>query len=275
MVGRLQGSLHVKPAPAPGMPPSISITFGLRDEEIRTEIVAAALDAIHVQMQAEGRRLALAIDEFQRLHEWGAEDAEWALKAAMESHPAISYVLAGSKRHVIEAMITTKGRALWKQVDAIEFGPIDPDDLAPWIQSQAARTGVSISLDAADEIVHLAGPRTRDIVQLAREVWFEGRTHPRVEPEHVVQAMDQWVRVQSALYAAVSEDTDGDRAEDSPHVGHRAVARAHQRRSARPLSTRAQEHRPAQRRSPRRRRTPDYSPHRRLRLRRSLLPPLD
>lgn len=40
-------------------------------------------------------------------------------------------------------------------------------------------------------------------MQLAREVWFEGRTHPQIEPEHVVQAMGPWVRVQSALYAAV------------------------------------------------------------------------
>src|SRR5690606_15462868 len=149
------------------------------------------------------RRIALAIDEFQRLHEWGGENAEWALKAALESHTRLSYVLAGSKRHVIEAMITTKGRALWKQVDAIEFGPIDPEELAAWIQSQAARTGVTISLAAADEIVRLSGPRTRDVVQLAREVWFEGRTRELVEPDHVAQAMDQWVEVQKAIYAAL------------------------------------------------------------------------
>ena len=144
--------------------------------------------------------MALAIDEFQRMHEWGGEDAEWALKASMESHPAISYVLAGSKRHVIETMITRKGRALWKQVDAIEFGPIAAAELAEWIHSQGARTGVRISLDAADRIVELAGSRTRDVVQLAREVWFEARTRDEIQPEHVAKAMDQWVRVQIARF---------------------------------------------------------------------------
>src|SRR5690606_29931099 len=67
----------------------------------------------------------------------------------------------------------------------------------------AARTGVTISLAAADEIVRLSGPRTRDVVQLAREVWFEGRTRELVEPDHVAQAMDQWVEVQKAIYAAL------------------------------------------------------------------------
>jgi hypothetical protein len=104
---------------------------------------------------------------------------------------------------VIEAMITTKGRALWKQVDALEFGPIPPDDLAAWIQSRAVRTGVRLTLDAADAIVKLAGPRTRDVVQLAREVWFEARRDEETGVAEVSRAMDQWVRVQASLYAAL------------------------------------------------------------------------
>ena len=203
MVGRLQGSLTVSPSPLPGTPPAVGITFGLREQEIRGGLIPAALGAVNAQMESEGRRMALAIDEFQRIHDWGGEDAEWALKAAMESHQAVSYVLAGSRRHVIEAMITTKGRALWKQVDALEFGPIPPDDLAAWIQSRAVRTGVRLTLDAADAIVKLAGPRTRDVVQLAREVWFEARRDEETGVAEVSRAMDQWVRVQASLYAAL------------------------------------------------------------------------
>ena len=203
MVGRLEGSLNVRPGASPGVPPTVSISFGLRDESVRPELITAALDAVNQQMEAEGGRMALAIDEFQRIHEWGGENAEWALKASLEKHHAISYVLAGSSRQVIEAMITRKGRALWKQVDAVRFGPIDPDQMAAWIQSRAARTGVRLTLDAADEIVRLAGPRTRDIVQLSREVWFEGRGGDERQVVNVVRAMDEWVRIQSALYAAI------------------------------------------------------------------------
>src|SRR5690606_23626723 len=66
----------------------------------------------------------------------------------------------------------------------------------------AARTGADFSLDACDRIAAVGGPRTRDIVQLAREVWFESRRLPRVLPEHVDAARDQMIRVQDALYAA-------------------------------------------------------------------------
>lgn len=203
MVGRLQGSINLKPGPTDSAPPVVSITFGLREETQRAQLLTDALDAVNAQMEAEGRRMGLAIDEFQRLREWGGDDAEWAFKSSLEKHRAISYVLAGSKRHVIEGMISSKGRALWKQVDAFEFGPIPPEELAAWIQSQAARTGVRITLEGADEIVRLAGPRTRDIVQLAREVWFEAAGREETVALHVRAAMTQLIRVQSALYGAM------------------------------------------------------------------------
>lgn len=203
IVGRLQGVIELRPSPVAGAPPTVRVTFGLREEDARIDLIPETLNAINEELTTRRRRLALALDEFQRIHEWGGEDAEWALKGAIETHSSISYVLAGSKRHLIEAMITRKGRALWKQVDSIAFGPIPAEEMAEWIHGQAARTGVAISLDACDEIVRLAGPRTRDIVQLAREVWFEGRRSTIISQADVRRALDQWVKVQGALYAAI------------------------------------------------------------------------
>lgn len=202
ILGRLHGSVVVKPSPLPGIPPSVHLTLGLDDEVPHAQVVPAALESIHQELEARNRTLAIAIDEFQRLHEWGGEDAEWALKASIERHTRIAYVLAGSQRSLIEAMISRKGRALWKQADALPFGAIPADEMAAWIHSMAARTGADFSLDACDRIAAVGGPRTRDIVQLAREVWFESRRLPRVLPEHVDAARDQMIRVQDALYAA-------------------------------------------------------------------------
>ena len=202
ILGRLHGSVVVKPSPLPGLPPSLHLTLGLGDEVPQAQVVPAALHSIHQEVEERRLTLAIAIDEFQRLHEWGGEDAEWALKASLEQHPRIAYVLAGSQRTLIEAMISRKGRALWKQADALPFGPIPADEMAAWIHSMAARTGADFALDACDRIVEIAGPRTRDIVQLAREVWFESRRAGRVGPDRIDAARDQMIRVQDALYAA-------------------------------------------------------------------------
>jgi hypothetical protein len=199
---RMQATMEVRPGP-PGSVPTIRFGFGLRErnEEGRT-LLWDALGAVNAQMEAEGRTLGIAIDEFQRIHEWGGEEAEWALKSAMETHRSLAYVLAGSRRHLIEAMITGKGRALWKQVDVLPFEPIDPEVLAEWIHQHAGRTRVKFSLAACDRIVALARPRTRDVVQLARVAWESAARMGEADEEVVDAALERLVRESGALFSA-------------------------------------------------------------------------
>jgi uncharacterized protein len=199
---RLQAGMELTPG-IDGAPPGVRLVFGLREtERERRDLLWEALDAVNAQMEAEGTTLAIALDEFQRIHEWGGEDAEWALKASLETHRNLAYVLAGSRRHLIEGMITRKGRALWKQVDSMAFEPIDPQILAEWIHQHAARTGVSFSLAACDRTVELAGPRTRDIVQLARAAWDAASRIGSGDEALVERAMESLVQEQGALFSA-------------------------------------------------------------------------
>jgi hypothetical protein len=204
VAGRLQATMEITPPDAAGTPPGVRLVFGLREQDSeRRNLLWEALGAVNAQMEAEGRTLAIAIDEFQRIHEWGGQDAEWALKAALETHRNLAYVLAGSKRHLIEGMITSKGRALWKQVDALLFQAIEPQILAEWIHVHSSRTGVSFSLPACDLSVELAGPRTRDIVQLARAAWDAASRTGQVDEVLVEAAMETLVKEQGALFSAL------------------------------------------------------------------------
>lgn len=204
---RLHATMELRPSPVLGAPPSVRFGFGMREREAsESTLLWDALGAIDAQMRSEGRQLGLAIDEFQRIHDWAGEDAEWALKAAMETHRNLAYVLAGSQRHLIEAMISRKGRALWKQADVLPFLPIEPQLMAEWIQQHASRSGVVFSLEACDAIVALAGPRTRDIVQLARAVWDSAVRQGEADVEALAPAMEGIVRDAGALFAALWRD---------------------------------------------------------------------
>jgi hypothetical protein len=204
VASRLQATMEVSPPDAAGAPPGVRLVFGLREQgSQRRNLLWEALGAVNAQMEAERSILGIAIDEFQRIHEWGGEDAEWALKAALETHRNLAYVLAGSKRHLIEGMITSKGRALWKQVDALPFQPIDPQVMSEWMHGHASRTGVSFSLSACDLIAELAGPRTRDIVQLARAAWDAASRTGQVDEVVVEDVMETLVKEQGALFSAL------------------------------------------------------------------------
>lgn len=199
----LNATIEIKPSTEPGALPSLAFGFGARNQGSDHRLLPDALDAVNAHLERRDMVMGIGIDEFQRIHQWGGEDAEWALKDVFERHRSIGYVLAGSKRHQIEAMVTTKGRALWKQVDLLPFGPIHPEELAAWICEHAARAGVRIPLTEADLIVRLAGPRTRDVVQLARAVWDESVRLGEATGGTAVGAMERLVREQASFHEAV------------------------------------------------------------------------
>ena len=198
----VDASIEITPPTDPGALPSVKFGFGRR-ESVATKLLPDVLDAINAQMGRRKETLGLALDEFQRIHEWGAEDAEWALRESLQRHRHVAYVLAGSKRHLIEAMVGNKGRALWKLVEPLEFGPIADDVLAEWIVHRATATRVRIPTTTADLIVKLGRPRTRDVVQLARTVWDIAATRGEAIDEHATRGLERLVQEQAALYEMI------------------------------------------------------------------------
>jgi hypothetical protein len=198
----VNASIEITPPADPGSLPSVKFGFGRR-ESASTKLLPDVLDAINTQMARRKETLGLGLDEFQRIHEWGGEDAEWALRESLQRHRQIAYVLAGSKRHLIEAMIGNKGRALWKLVEPLELGPMDEDVLADWIVGRARATQVKIPATTADLIVKLARPRTRDVVQLARIVWDIAATRGEAMDAYAPRGLERLVQEQAALYEMI------------------------------------------------------------------------
>ena len=80
------------------------------------------------------KKIGIALDEFQEIHNFGGETAEWDLRGTIQRDGNISYLLAGSREHLIHRMILNKG-ALYKLVDKMPFGPMDAEYLSNWIDS--------------------------------------------------------------------------------------------------------------------------------------------
>lgn len=206
---RLRGAVSVNVTAEPGG----TTSFGLRLEpgapaEAQARLVTDVLDVVEERCAKRGQRIAIVLDEFQRLLLWGTatpDDVEWALKATFETHRHIAYVMAGSSRSLVSEMISQKRRALWGVVEAVEMRPIDAPLLVGWIRERASATGVAIDAVAAAAIVRLAGPRTRDVVQLARATWFRARSQASATREDAIAAFESVVDEQAALHLRLWE----------------------------------------------------------------------
>jgi hypothetical protein len=181
--------------------PEFSFSVDQGDAAVSPTLLPKTLDALNKELGTRKRVVGLAIDEFQRLFLWGGDDAGWALKHAIERHTHIAYALAGSSRTLITAFLKGRTRGLWKAGDAIEFGPIPDDELLHWMRARAKSAGVTLEVEPARAIIRIGGPRTRDIVQLARQVWDVAHTtSKRVTVATVVEAFDTIVAEQSPMH---------------------------------------------------------------------------
>jgi hypothetical protein len=128
------------------------------------------LDQVEAVAAGEDGPVVVVLDEFQRLSELDGEPAEWLLRRRMQEHRHTGYICAGSKEHLVRELIQPQ-RAFYKFFDVLHVGSMDPGHLVGWIDHRLTRAGVAASGVGA-AIVERVGPRTQDIVQTARAVWF-------------------------------------------------------------------------------------------------------
>lgn len=151
--------------------PTASFGLGLREASFdqQYQTLAGVLDALD-QVAAELEHpFVVVLDEFQEIFALGDEQAEWRLRGIVQHHQHLSYVFAGSKPSLIRR-VQQKNRAFYQLADRLPFGPIDPELFASWIDRRLLEHGVKAD-GAGEAIVRLAGPRTRDVVQLARKTF--------------------------------------------------------------------------------------------------------
>lgn len=151
--------------------PTASLGFGIRDASTaeQRDTLARVLDSIESICEERRISLGLVLDEFQEINRFGGEEAGWHLRGVIQHHRHLSYIVAGSRTHLIRRMIA-RGGAFYKLFDVLAFGPMDEEHLAAWIDERLGEAGVQ-GEDLGREMIRLAGPRTRDVVQLARKTF--------------------------------------------------------------------------------------------------------
>jgi len=198
-VALTRAQLRVETRPDAAGNPSLHLSLAKRPmdpgsghDELRR--VIGVLDAIGAG--SGGPVVALVLDEFQDITRL-LDRGDWLLRELIQDSPALAFVCAGSRRGVIERLLSADG-AFHRFFEPLTFGPIDPGHLATWIESRLEGSGIECEAGVGERVVELAGDRTEDCVRLARSVFMERLGKGRAALAHVA----------SALEAAALEDHD-------------------------------------------------------------------
>ncbi len=143
-------------------------TFGglaERDAIVVLDDVYAILSSL-----AKERAAVLIFDEFQAVAELGGGLAP-ALKALGDQHPKVSLILAGSRQHLMDALVLSRGAPLYNMAERLALGPIDERVMVRYLVDRARHGAKEMTEAAAERICELAGPVPYDIQRLAYEVF--------------------------------------------------------------------------------------------------------
>ncbi len=156
------------------------LAFGLARRRAGPEEQRRSLEEVIEGLAADAvgaERIAVVLDEFQAIRRFGGEVAEWQLRDLIQRHGELSVVCAGSELSLIHDMLG-KDRAFFRAFELLHMGPMDAGHLGRWIDDRLTGAGVRADgIGAA--IIERAGPRTQDVLQVARHV--HARALPRGE----------------------------------------------------------------------------------------------
>lgn len=127
---------------------------------------------------ARGKRMAIALDEFQAVEAFGGESVEHALRAAVQDQRNVGYVFAGSEPSLMERMIGPR-RPFYKAGPVVRLEKIDGDFFAAFIETRFGASGLRAEPGLGAAIVDLAANVPYDVQRLAHETWDDARVAGR------------------------------------------------------------------------------------------------
>lgn len=146
------------------------------------ETILTSLESIHAFVKKRNKHVILFMDEFQAVGEATHSHAiEAVIREAAQKSTHISYVFAGSNRHMMEQIFYDKKRPLYKLCDQIKLERIKESDYQQYIQSAAAKTwNKKIPEQAFSTIMELTERHPHYVNKLCSILWQE-KSPPNAE----------------------------------------------------------------------------------------------
>jgi hypothetical protein len=184
----------------PSGQPSFSFSPQLSPADV--EVVIGDLYATLDEVGAT-RPAVLVLDEFQAVNELSPNLAPH-LKALADAHRHVSLVVAGSKQHLMEALVLSRGAPLYDMLQTIALGPIELEDWLPFLLERAAGGGRPFAGDEVAEAVWArAKPVPFDVQQLAYECFNQATR--QIDHGVVERAVDELIGHEANSYAVTFE----------------------------------------------------------------------
>src|SRR3954452_1770163 len=157
---------------------------------------------------ARGRKVVVALDEFQAIGGFNGGSVEHALRAAVQHQREVGDVFAGSEPSLMERMLGPK-RPFYKAGPVMRLEKIPAPEFAAFIDARFRQSGAKPEAGLGAAIVDLSGNLPYDVQRLAHETWdvvYGARTRGRrrgATLDDLHQALKRLLAEQQMMFEAV------------------------------------------------------------------------
>jgi hypothetical protein len=182
----------------------LAVSFpGVRSDR-DVSALAEEVFSLPARLAAErGKKVTVALDEFQAIAGFNGGSVEQALRAAVQHQRNVGYVFAGSEPTLMEEMLTPK-RPFYKAGPVMRLDKIPADEFAAFVEERFAASGMRPEPGLGAAVIDLAGNLPYDVQRLAHETWDEVRaaSRRRATLDDLHQALRRLLSEQQTVFEA-------------------------------------------------------------------------
>lgn len=183
------------------------VSLGFDWQEARRH-VGDILDLAERIAEAKNIRMVVCLDEFQNMANW-KEDLRMQklMRAHWQRHKHVTYVIYGSKRHMMATLFDDSTSPFYRFGDIIWLQRIALEHWTPFIVERFKSTGKSIAPELASALALTMGCHSWYVQQLAHFTWT--LTRKRADPEALEAALKLVMDANTPLYQLTCETLSG------------------------------------------------------------------
>jgi len=134
---------------------------------------------------AAKKKIVIAFDEFQEVAQYGGDSFEKHLRQCIQQHPNISYIFAGSQRHIILEMFNDAKRAFYRQAASYPLEKISAESYVKWINGLYRAHDRKLDTTVILEIVNRCDRHPMYVQEFFFHLWPEST--PDIEMVDVIE----------------------------------------------------------------------------------------
>lgn len=159
--------------------PTFSITVAPEQRE-------ESLHHIFEYLKQSGKRIYIAIDEFQQVAEYPEKGTEALLRSYIQFLPNVYFIFAGSKQHIMTDMFLSAKRPFYQSSQIVNLPLISMQEYCAFADRWLQKKGLGIDADTFAHLYGIVDGQTWYVQNVLNRLYQNGREINEVEVDVVV-----------------------------------------------------------------------------------------